>query len=87
LIDSLTGRTGEVAEALSDRKADVACIQETQWKGSGCKFYGAKGKRYKLFWIGGEERLDGVIHSGKLEDEKESLFHLLSCIPQNEVVV
>jgi len=29
-------------------------------KGSGCKFCGAKGKRYKLFWMAGEERLDGV---------------------------
>jgi len=38
----------------------VACIQETRWKGSGCKFYGAKGQRYKLFWMGGEERSDGV---------------------------
>jgi len=61
-VDSLTGRAGEVVEALSDRKVDVACIQEIWWKGNGCKFYAAKGKRYeyKLFWIGGEERLDGV---------------------------
>jgi len=59
-VDSLTGRAGEVAEALSDRKVDVACIQETRWKGNGCKFYEAKGKRYKLFWMGGKERLDGV---------------------------
>ena len=29
-------------------------------KGSGCKFCGAKGKRYKLFCLGGEERSDGV---------------------------
>jgi len=27
-FDSLTGRAGEVVEALSDRKVDVACIQE-----------------------------------------------------------
>jgi len=46
---------------------DVACIQETQWKGSGCKFYGGKGKRYKLFWMGGEKRSDGV---GKFIAEK-----------------
>jgi len=45
---------------LSDRKVDVACIQVTQWKGSGCKFCGAKGKRYKLFWVAGKERSDGV---------------------------
>ena len=56
----LTDRAGEVVEALSDRKADIACIQETWWKGSCCKFFGAKGKRYKLFWMGGEERSDCV---------------------------
>ena len=47
-------------KALWDRKVDVACIQETWWKGSCCKFYVAKGKRYKQFWMGGEERSDGV---------------------------
>ena len=46
--------------ALSDRKVDQACIQETQLKGNGCKFYGASGKIYKLFWTGGEERLVSV---------------------------
>jgi len=49
-VGSLTGRAGEVVEALSDRKVDVARIQETQWKGSSCKIYGAKGQRYKLFY-------------------------------------
>jgi len=49
-VDSLTGRAGEVIEALSDRKVDTACIQETR----------APGQRYKLFWMGGEERSDGV---------------------------
>ena len=58
-VDSLTGSTGEVVEALSDRKVGVACIQETQWKG-GCTFYRAKGQRYKLFWMGDEERSDSV---------------------------
>jgi len=28
-VDSLTGRAGEVVEALLDRKVYVACIQET----------------------------------------------------------
>jgi len=35
----------------------MACIQETRQKGSGCKLYGAIGKRYKM---GGDERYDGV---------------------------
>jgi len=45
---------------LSNIKADMACIQETRWNGSGCKFYEAKGKRYKLFWMGSEERLESL---------------------------
>jgi len=40
---------------LSDRKVDGKV-----GKGSGCKFYGAKGKRYKLFWMGGKKRSDSV---------------------------
>jgi len=59
-FDSLTRRASDVVEALMDTKANMACIQETQWKGSGFKFYGAKGKTYKLFWMGGEVRSDGV---------------------------
>ena len=38
----------------------MACIQETQWRGSGCRFFGAKGKRYKLLWMEGKKRSDGV---------------------------
>jgi len=47
-------------QTLADREVDVACIQETRWRGSGFRFFGAKGKRYKLFWMGGEERSNDV---------------------------
>ena len=53
-------RAGELVEVLADRKVDVACIQETRWKGDGCRLFGAKGRRYKLFWKGGKEKSDGV---------------------------
>jgi len=111
---------------------DVSCIQETRWRGSGCTFFGAQGKRFKLFWMGAKDRSDGVgvfvaekwvdsvvkverhservlilkmvldnslmnvlavyaPHLGKPEEEKENLwnelFHLVSCIAQNEMVV
>jgi len=55
-VDSVRGRAGELIEALVDREVDVACIQDTQWRGTGCRFFGAKCKRYKLFWM----RSDGV---------------------------
>jgi len=38
-VNSLTGRAGEVVEALLDRIVDVACIKEAPWKGIGCKFW------------------------------------------------
>ena len=45
---------------MANREVDVGCIQETRWRGSGCRFFGAQGKRYKLFWMGGKDRSDGV---------------------------
>jgi len=47
-------------EALAERRMDVACVQETRWRGSGCRFFGAIDKRYKLFWMGSKEKTDGV---------------------------
>ena len=39
---------------------DVACVQEILWRGSGCRLFGAIGKRYKLFWMGSKAKTDGV---------------------------
>jgi len=131
-IDSLTGRAGELVEDLVERKVDVACVQKTRWRDSGCRLFGPLGKRYKLFWMGSKAKTDGVRifvaekwvdsvvsverhsekalvlkmvlgdcllnvftvyapHSGKPDEEKErfwnKVFHLVSCIPQNEMVV
>ena len=46
-VDSLTGRLGELVEALAERKMDVLCVQETRWR-SDCRLFGAIGKKYKL---------------------------------------
>jgi len=34
---------------------DVACIRD-----NGCRLFGTRGKRYKLFCMGGKEKTDGV---------------------------
>jgi len=131
-IDSLTGRSGELVEALVERRMVVACVQEVWWRGSGCRLFGAIGKRYKLFWMGSKTKTDGVgifvaekwvdsvvsverhseralvlkmvlgdcllnvftayaPHLGKPDEEKErfwnEVFHLVTCIPQNKMVV
>ena len=49
----MTGRSGEVANALERRKVKVCCVQETRWKGEGTRILGTKtGGKYKLFWKG-----------------------------------
>jgi len=58
-IDSLTGTAGELVEVLAERRMDVVCVQETR-RGSGCRFFGAIGRRYKLFWMGSKAKSDGV---------------------------
>ena len=59
-IESLTGRSGELVEALGERRMDVACVQEVRWRGGSCRYFGATGKRYKLFWMGSEAKTEGV---------------------------
>ena len=47
----MTGRSGEVADALERRKVKVCCVQETRWKGEGTRILRTKtGEKYKLFW-------------------------------------
>ena len=58
-MDSLTGRLGELVEALAERRMDVLCVQETRWR-SDCRLFGAIGKKYKLFLMGNEAKTDSV---------------------------
>jgi len=44
-IDSLTGRAGELVEALAERRMDVACVQETLCTGSGCRYHTNRRRR------------------------------------------
>jgi len=59
-IDSLIGRAGELVDVLAERRMYVVCVQETRWRGSGCRFFDAIGKEYKLFWMGSKAKSDGV---------------------------
>ena len=38
----------------------MACVQEIRWRGSGCRFFGAIGKKYKLYWMRSKVKTDGV---------------------------
>jgi len=84
---ALTGRAGEVVEALSDTKVDMVCIQETWQKGSGCKIYRPKGKRYKLFWGKGRYAPRISIKSFAICDCHGSIiYRIQSCLNTGIVV-
>ena len=39
---------------------DVCCLQEVRWRGDGARFFGVKGRRYKLWWCGNNDKIGGV---------------------------
>ena len=59
-VGTLTGKGLEVAEESWRRGVVVGCLQETRWKGMKCRFIGEGEARYKVFWIGNKEGVEGV---------------------------
>ena len=59
-VGSMCGRGTKVCEELRKRKVDVCCLQEVRWRGEGARFFGVKGKRYKLWWCGNDDKTGGV---------------------------
>ena len=39
---------------------DVCCLQKVRWRGEGACFIGVKGRRYKLWWYGNDDKTGGV---------------------------
>ncbi|XP_059389804.1 craniofacial development protein 2-like [Carassius carassius] len=56
-IGTLTGRSRELADTLKTRRIDIACIQETKWKGSKARDIG---EGYKLIYDGVTSSRNGV---------------------------
>ncbi|XP_058639968.1 craniofacial development protein 2-like [Onychostoma macrolepis] len=56
-IGTLTGRSRELADTLKTRRIDIACIQETKWKGSKARDIG---EGYKLIYHGVKSSQNGV---------------------------
>ena len=49
-----------MCEELRKRKVDVCCLQEVRWRDEGARFIGVKGRRYKLWWCGNDDKTGGV---------------------------
>ena len=56
-MGSLTGKGREVADLLRRRRVDIACVQETKWKGNRAKEIG---DGYKILYCGKDTRRNGV---------------------------
>jgi hypothetical protein len=50
----MKGKSAEVGDELWKRRVDICGLQETRWKGESARFVGAKGRRYKFWWKGGD---------------------------------
>ena len=55
-VSSISGRGRKVREELIKRKVDVCCLQEVRWRGEGARFFGVKGRMYKLWWCGNDDK-------------------------------
>ena len=73
-VGSLTGKLFELADVLGRHKVDVACFQETRWKGSRTR----EGNGYKLWYSGSRSARNGVgvILSADLKD---NVVHVNRC--------
>ncbi|KAJ0175133.1 hypothetical protein K1T71_009274 [Dendrolimus kikuchii] len=56
-VGSMTGRGAELAATLKRRRMNVACVQETKWKGMKAKEIG---EGYKLYYSGRDGKRNGV---------------------------
>ncbi|GJS91806.1 retrovirus-related pol polyprotein LINE-1, partial [Tanacetum coccineum] len=65
-VGSLTRKLFELGDALGRHKVDIACFQETKWKGSRAR----EGNGYKLWYSGSSTARNGVgiILNGRLKD-------------------
>ncbi|GJR80124.1 cleavage/polyadenylation specificity factor, 25kDa subunit [Tanacetum coccineum] len=66
-VCSLTGKLLELVDALERHKVDIACFQETKWKGYSTK----EGNGYKLWYSGSQTARNrvGVILKACLKDK------------------
>ncbi|CAJ0604099.1 unnamed protein product [Cylicocyclus nassatus] len=66
-IGTLTSRSGELCDRLKERHVDIACVQETKWKGRQAKDIG---DGYRLYYTGDSSRQNGVaiIVSGRYRE-------------------
>lgn len=56
-VGTMTGRSRELADVLKRRRINVACLQETKWKGTKAREIG---EGYKFYYCGSDGKRNGV---------------------------
>ena len=65
-VGSMTGRSGEVARMMVERRVNVLCVQETRWRGAKAR---PLGEGVKLFYSGETNRYGvGIATRGDVTD-------------------
>nr|GEV19846.1 retrovirus-related Pol polyprotein LINE-1 [Tanacetum cinerariifolium] len=63
-VGSLMRKLLDLCDTLGRHKVDIACFQETKWKGSRAR----EGNGYKLWYSGSSNARNGIILAGRLKD-------------------
>nr|GEV75977.1 hypothetical protein [Tanacetum cinerariifolium] len=73
-IGTLTGKFLELVDALRRKKVNIACFQETKWKGSRTR----EGNQYKLWYSGSATAQNGVgvVVASYLKDKVVQVFKI-----------
>ena len=61
----------QIVEMLERKKVSICCVQETQYKGEGCKVFREGEEGYKFLWKGENDKRGGVGILIREELEKE----------------
>ena len=62
----------EVSDELWKRRVHVCELQETKWTGESAWFVGARDRRYKFWWKGGDRTGGvGMLLKGRVSRESE----------------
>eukprot|EP00794_Sanderia_malayensis_P005764 gene5764-6467_t len=66
-VGAMTGRRREVVDQMQRKAMDILCVQETRWKGEKAR---EMGDGYKLYYVGGDGKKNGVgvLLSPEMED-------------------
>jgi exonuclease III len=59
-VGTMVKRSREVVEMLARRSVYFCCVQEVQYKGTGCRVFGSGEEKYKFWWSGEKNRAGGV---------------------------